>query len=163
MHAFTMAALTPCSYEFLSQELLWHGFIEFLGFIVPFVDVQKLGSRVRTVFATTKRPLTDVEKKQMVWAVHRVSSLTPADGAVALRHVRVQACADGVPGVMRARVLLLLPCLVDHGARAVLAGAAHPPQEDESFCCRQCFQPLRLADAQRMPVVVAFLDDPYSN
>ena len=46
---------------------LWlTGFIEFLGFIVPFVDVKKLGSRVRMLFSTTKRQLTDVEKKQMV-------------------------------------------------------------------------------------------------
>jgi hypothetical protein len=50
----------------ISHVILIAGFIEFLGFIVPFVDVKKLSSRVRNLFATTRRPLSDVEKKQMV-------------------------------------------------------------------------------------------------
>jgi peroxin-2 len=45
-HSSLASALNPVDYDFMSRELLWHGFAEFLAFILPLVNYHKLKNMV---------------------------------------------------------------------------------------------------------------------
>jgi peroxin-2 len=44
----------PLSYEYLSRELLWHGFSEFAVFVLPYLDFRWLWARAMRKFRQTR-------------------------------------------------------------------------------------------------------------
>ncbi|KAJ8021587.1 Peroxisome biogenesis factor 2 [Holothuria leucospilota] len=52
-------AIRQVSFEFMTRELLWHGFAEFLFFLLPFVNFQRLKNNIRRRLLVGQRPSTE--------------------------------------------------------------------------------------------------------
>ncbi|XP_071841284.1 peroxisome biogenesis factor 2-like [Apostichopus japonicus] len=57
-------AMRQVSFEFMTRELLWHGFAEFLFFLLPFVNFQRLKNNIRRRILIGQSPAAKGDAKR---------------------------------------------------------------------------------------------------
>ncbi|KAJ8320663.1 hypothetical protein KUTeg_002250, partial [Tegillarca granosa] len=53
------------SFEYMTRELMWHGFSEFLFFILPLVNFQKIKNFMQKTFLPRKGGIVDQSKREL--------------------------------------------------------------------------------------------------
>lgn len=87
--------LRQLSYEYMNRELLWHGFAEFLFFLLPLINVQRLKNSIKKVFRpAVPTSASPPSQKDMAYCV--VCALPPCvPHTMGCRHVFCYYCIMG--------------------------------------------------------------------
>lgn len=83
------------SFEFMTRELLWHGFSEFLFFVLPLINFQRLKNfAMRRILPVSKTEVTDPSSRKLeTCAVCGEKPTNPRE--IGCRHVFCYFCIEG--------------------------------------------------------------------